>query len=98
MGGALLGALATGALFAACGREDAARNARDVTESGAASDVIGQPEGADSIPSQMGGRQPQPPVPAEPRRPTTGGDTIRRPERRPIRDIPPLTRPDSGRP
>ena len=97
-------ALAVGAL-AACGRGEELDGARDVTESGAASDVIGRPEGADSIPPQMEDRNPEPPLPPESLPPLTreradsGRDTtFKPPERRPIRDIPPLTRPDSGRP
>jgi hypothetical protein len=101
--GAVL-ALAVGAV-AACGRGDESAGARDVTESGAAADVIGRPEGADSVPPQMEDRDPEPPLPPEslPPLPRERSDSvrdtaIRPPERRPIRDIPPLTRPDSGRP
>lgn len=87
------------ALIAACGRGDETlEEARDVTDSGSPADVIGRPEGADTIPPQMEDRRPEPPLPAESLPPSPPDDSLRRPERRPIRDIPPLTRPDSGRP
>jgi hypothetical protein len=100
--GAVLVLAAAGAL-AGCGRGDEElRGARDVTESGAAFDVIGQPEGADSIPPRMEDLDPEPPLPPKALPPLSGGretsgvDTaIRPPERRPIRNIPPLTKPDS---
>jgi len=88
---------------AACARDDSSLEARDVTESGEASDVIGRPEGADSIPPEMRDRDSAPPPDSPP--PRTGdsgaaqGDSAyKRPERRPVREVPPLTRPDSGKP
>ena len=92
------------AVLAACAHDEPDAGARDVAESGAATDVIGRPEGADSIPPEMTDRDSEPPL-ADPPLPLAGDsgsaqrDTgYKRPERRPIREIPPLTRPDSAKP
>jgi len=96
--------LVLGAVLVACARDDAGLDARDVAESGAATDVTGRPEGADSIPPEMTGRDSEPPL-ADSLLPLAGDtdsarrDTgYKRPERRPVREIPPLTRPDSTKP
>lgn len=91
-------------LVVACARDDADGDPRDVTETGAAEDVIGRPEGADSIPPEMIDRDPDSPRPSDSLTQRTRDSAARvdsgykRPERRPIREIPPLTRPDSGKP
>lgn len=86
-----------------CGRgEDPREGALSVSES-AATDVIGRPEGADSIPPEMRDRDSDTPPPADSldqqadnRQAETPADSgFKRPERRPIRDVPPLTRPDT---
>ena len=48
--------------------------------------------GASGTPAGAGG------MPAETVEESLPPDSVRRPERRPVRTIPPLTRPDSGRP
>ncbi|HSJ63136.1 MAG TPA: hypothetical protein VK922_04420 [Gemmatimonadaceae bacterium] len=92
--------LTIGALAGCGGAPGSSGDARDVAESGAATDVIGRPEGADSIPPRMTDRSTEPPLPPEslPAPRPVPDDSIRRPERRPIRKLPPLTRPDSGTP
>lgn len=91
--------------IAACARDDISREPRDVTETGAATDVIGRPEGADSIPPEMRDRDPErsresdtlPPAVDETAA-ARDDSGYKRPERRPVRDIPPLTRPDTTKP
>ena len=93
------------AFVAACARDDTTREQRDVTEMGAAIDVIGRPEGADSMPPEMRDRDPERsrqsdtvPKRADETAAARDDSGYKRPERRPVRDIPPLTRPDSTTP
>lgn len=92
------------AVAAACARDESRSEARDVTETGAAEDVIGRPEGSDSIPPEMrGASDTAAPMPADSLRSVFGDsaeqqDSFKRPERRPVRRLPPLTRPDSEKP
>jgi hypothetical protein len=81
------------AALVACARDEPDTERRDGTDTGAAEDVIGRPEGADSIPPDLrqGDSTPPESLPAR----DTG---FKRPEQRPIRDVPPLTRPDTTRP
>lgn len=87
--------LATVALMACSqGADDGA--ARDTGESGAAADRVVPPD--DSLHRDSStGRPDTTPAAAKP---SAGDDTSRykRPERRPIREIPPLTRPDTTTP
>ncbi len=68
-----------------CGRGDVPREEAVNVDESAATDVIGRPEGADSIPPDMRDRDSDTPPDSE----------FKRPERRPVRNVPPLTRPDS---
>ncbi len=69
-----------------CGRGDPREEAAIVDES-AATDMIGRPEGADSTPPEMRDPDSDTPPPAD--------SGFKRPERRPVRSVPPLTRPDT---
>jgi hypothetical protein len=95
-GGAVFMSLTIGALAGCGGAPGSSGDARDVAESGAATDVSGRPEGVDSHPPRM--TEPPPPPASLPATRPVPDDSIRRPERRPVRSIPPLTKPDSGRP
>jgi hypothetical protein len=86
-----------------CGRGDVPREEAVNVDESAATDVIGRPEGADSIPPEMRDRDSDTPPPADSidrqagdRQAKTPADSeFKRPERRPVRDVPPLTRPDT---
>ena len=86
-----------------CGRGDVPRDEAGMVDESAATDVIGRPEGADSIPPEMRDRDSGTPPPADSldrqsgdRQADPPADSgFKRPERRPVRDLPPLTRPDS---
>ena len=85
-----------------CGRGDVPREEAVNAGESAATDVIGRPEGADSIPPEMRDRDSDTPPPdsldrqAGDRQAETPADSgFKRPERRPVRNVPPLTRPDT---
>ncbi len=78
------------ALLLARAREDPNSEGRDVTETGAAEDVIGGREGGDGVPPES--------LPSPEDTGSRQDSGFKRPERRPVREIPPLTRPDTGRP
>lgn len=86
-----------------CGRGDVPREEAANVDESVATDVIGRPEGADSIPPEMRDRDSVTPPPADSldrqagdRQATTPPDSgFKRPERRPVRSVPPLTRPDT---
>ena len=88
-------------MIMACGRGEVPRE--EAVDESAATDVIGRPEGADSIPPEMRDRDSDPPAPADSlgrqagdRQAETPADSeFKRPERRPVRNVPPLTRPDT---
>jgi hypothetical protein len=86
-GRAIIVVVASVALLA-CGDAGRKGSARDVSDSGAAQDVIGRPEGSDSIPPEMRG--------ASAGQSTDSVTRFKLPERRPNRKPPVLTRPDSG--
>ena len=79
--------LAAAMIVMGCGCGDAPREEVVNADESAATDVIGRPEGADSIPPEMRDRDSDTPPPAD--------SEFKRPERRPVRNVPPLTRPDT---
>ncbi|MGI8842148.1 MAG: hypothetical protein ACR2HZ_00495 [Gemmatimonadaceae bacterium] len=86
-----------------CGRGDVPREGAVNVDESAATDVIGRPEGADSVPPEMRDRDSDAPRPVDSldrqagdRQAKTPSDSeFKRPERRPVRNVPPLTRPDT---
>jgi hypothetical protein len=88
-------------MIMACDRGEVPRE--EAVDESAATDVIGRPEGADSIPPEMRDRDSDTPPPSDSlgrhagdRQAETPADSgFKRPERRPVRDVPPLTRPDT---